>query len=64
MSDAIAVLTYLYSSFLELGHTVTIPHPFKQGWPREGFDLEVVVVGIVHDAAIERFAGSLFRTSE
>ena len=60
----VSMLSNLNSSILQYGHAVAVPNFAKQGCAYEGFDLEVIILGIVHDAAVEGFAGPFCRTGE
>lgn len=58
LGDDVAVLAHLDGSVLQDGDAVAVPHCAKEGRAHEGLDFEVVVAGIVDDAAVECFAGT------
>ena len=55
----IAMLANLHSTLFQNSHAVAIIHFAEQSRADKRFDLEVVVFGIVDDAAVESFAGAL-----
>lgn len=58
------MLAYFYRSVLETPHAVAVGHVTKQGWTDPCFDFDIVVVRIVYDATVVRFAGSVCWTGK
>lgn len=58
LGDDVAVLAHLDGSVLQDGDAVAVPHCAEEGRAHEGLDFEVVVAGVVDDAAVECFAGT------
>lgn len=58
LGNDVTVLADLDGAVLQDGDAVAVPHCAEEGRADEGLDFEVVVVRIVDDAAVKRFAGT------